>query len=401
MPPTAYELSQKVEGVRSKLVKALADQDKEFKGKDRSKLDAGQQERFVNLEVGISRLHDELKAVTEEWTGAVLEGVADGSIGTEGGSEPGSNGNDLELRRAGVKDEGFAAAVLRSGFNLKQKPSVTFSGMAALGFKANSFPVVTSWDAPQPEIVPSGYDTRWLYPNLVRSDAGTATVIQDFKQSARTLTGTVKRALDATSTKANVDVTLALVTEALSQFAVTINDIPNALLESVRMIRSFLSNEGRFQVEKAIDAHVFAQIVAAAPPFGNTGTGLIEQVRNGISAMRVEGANPDILVLNATDAAALDLSTSGTGTPYLFATRTAGASSPLWGLTVVERTSAAGNEPPYLIDRKMLGVLYIGSMRFDADPFTGFKANLTTVRIETKALFHVRDAKGARRIAAT
>ena len=85
----------------------------------------------------------------------------------------------------------------------------------------------------------------------------------------------------------------------------------------------------------------------------------------------------------------------------VFAPRTTGIGSPLWDLTIVERTSAAGNEPPYLIDSRMLGVLYLGRLKFDVDPYTGFKANLSTLRVETKALFHIRNIKGARRIAAT
>jgi hypothetical protein len=80
----------------------------------------------------------------------------------------------------------------------------------------------------------------------------------------------------------------------------------------------------------------------------------------------------------------------------------AGASSPLFSLRVVERIGA-GTEPPYLIDPQMLGVLFLGTMRFDADPYGGgnFKKNLTTLRIETNELMHVRNANGARRIAAT
>jgi hypothetical protein len=69
--------------------------------------------------------------------------------------------------------------------------------------------------------------------------------VQDFKQSARTLTGTVKRALDASTDKANVDATLALVTESVAQFAVTINSVPNAILASVDLMRQFLDNGGR------------------------------------------------------------------------------------------------------------------------------------------------------------
>jgi len=99
-----------------------------------------------------------------------------------------------------------------------------------------------------------------------------------------------------------------------------------------------------------------------------------------------------------TDAASLDLQADAGG--YFFPTATSGSSSPLWGLRVVERIGA-GTEPPYLFDPNMLGVLYIGLMRFDADPYTNCKKNLTTLRIETNALFHVRNANGARRIAAT
>jgi hypothetical protein len=40
-------------------------------------------------------------------------------------------------------------------------------------------------------------------------------------------------------------------------------------------------------------------------------------------------------------------------------------------------------------------------MRIDADPFSNFTGNLTTLRCEVKALMHIRDAKGARRIAAS
>jgi len=115
--------------------------------------------------------------------------------------------------------------------------------------------------------------------------------------------------------------------------------------------------------------------------------------------MRAEGANPTIAVVNATDSAALDLSADAGG--MIFPTRDVGTASPLFGLTIIERTSATNAEPPYLIDAGMLGQLYLGAARLEADPFTGFRANLTTLRVEVKGLFHVRNAKGARRLAAT
>jgi hypothetical protein len=138
--------------------------------------------------------------------------------------------------------------------------------------------------------------------------------------------------------------------------------------------------------------------VAAAPPFGTTGTTIIDQVRNGIATMRGTGANPTILMLNPTDAATLDLTADAGG--YVFASRDSGTGSPLWGTTVVERIGG-GADPKYLLDPEMLGVLYLGSMRFDADPFSGFASNVTQLRVEVSALYHVRQAEGARRIAAT
>jgi hypothetical protein len=152
-------------------------------------------------------------------------------------------------------------------------------------------------------------------------------------------------------------------------------------------------------VEKALDSHCFAQIVASTPLFGTSGADLIAKIRNGVASMRATGANPTIVVLNPTDAASLDLSADAGG--YVFPTRDSGSGSPLWGLRVIERTSAAGTEPPYLIDPQMLGMLYLGSARFEADPFSAFRKNLTTLRVEVKGLYHVRNSEGARRIAAT
>jgi hypothetical protein len=307
---------------------------------------------------------------------------------------------DMNGALNGNKGISFGDTVFRAGFSLKAQPQVTIPLVSALA-KAPTWPSVSGWNTLAPTIVPLGTDRRWLYPNLVSQSVGAEAAVSDFKETVRTLTGSVQRNLDASTTKANVDTTLTLVSENLSQFAVTVDEIPNAVLESIATARDWLNNEMQFQVQKALDAHCFSQIVAASPPFGNTGGDTITRVRNAISAMRAEGANPDLLVMNSTDAAALDLSTSGTSTPYLFAVREPGGASPLFGLRVIERTSAAGNEPPYVLDSNKLGRLYLGTMRIDADPFTGFTENLTTLRCEVKALFHIRDSKGARRIAAT
>ena len=66
----------------------------------------------------------------------------------------------------------------------------------------------------------------------------------------------------------------------------------------------------------------------------------------------------------------------------------------MWGVTIVETPALAGM-PSLLLDAAVLGVLYTGTMRFDADPFTGFKKNLTNLRAEINATYHVRNAAGA------
>lgn len=298
--------------------------------------------------------------------------------------------------RSGAK--GLAGAVADAHFHYKSNSSVTLSGSDVFA-KANVFPASTALSVTGPgDIVPLGRDTRFLWPTLPQEDAGTNTAVSDFVQSARTLTGTVERAVDATTTKANLDVTIAATVEAIKQFAVTINSVPNVVLESMSQMGAFLAGQGQFQVNKALDDHVLAQIVAASPAFGNTGSTTIEKVRNAITSMRALGANPDVLVINPTDLAALELLQDGDGR-YQFPINGTGT-GPLWGLRVVERVGG-GTDPMYLLDTRILGQLYLGRVKFDADPYTEFKKNLTTLRVEMNALFHIRNIQGARRIAAS
>jgi len=286
----------------------------------------------------------------------------------------------------------FAGSLLKAGFNpLEGRHSVVLQA-------AVTPPAASQWKQPERFISPLGMDERFMFPSLRQSPAGENSAVVDFRQTARSTTGTVQRAIDAVTDKAEQAATLTAVTEQLVQWAVVISDIPNQLLQSVESLADFVADEGRYRIGQAIDAHVLAQIVAATPPFGQTGADLIAQIRNGVGSMRAVGANPTLLVVNPTDSATLDLSTSGTSTPYIFPMRDTGAASPLFGLKVIER---AGSDPKYLIDPEMLGVLYVGDVKVEADPFSGFKANTTRIRVETHGLFHVRQIEGARRVAAT
>lgn len=301
-------------------------------------------------------------------------------------------------REPEVETRTLGGELLKRGWNLKTQPSITIPADDLVETRAQTVPAVNSWARLPGVLVPLGQDQRFLFPRLNTTSTGESTTILDWKQSARTLTGTVARNLNAVTSKATLDTTTAAVVEDLQQFAVVLPTIPNQILESIPAFTDFMNSEGAFQIAKAIDTHVLAQIVASTPLFSNTGTTLIDKIRTQIGTMRGSGANPTLLVLNPTDATSLDLLADAGG--YVFATRATGTSSPIYGTTVVERIGG-GTDPIYLIDPDMLGVLYMGSMRFDADPYTGFATNTTNLRVEVNALFHVRNSQGAYRIAAT
>lgn len=370
---------------------------------DRLKDDPGSpklKERATNLSIGMARAATEFAEADGAYSAAMLELVKSGKLGIEAGTSNGGEAGDRQARRelvggrAGAKSSPLAEAMLDAGFNLKTNPSVevkAFDTVEAL--KAQTVPSVTDWNRRDPVIVPIGQDRRFLWPHLVMEDARNSASIQDFKQTARTLSGTVQRTLNATTDKANLATTTTLVNEALVEFAVTLDDIPNAVLQSVPQFEAYMASEGEFQVAKAIDSHVMAQIVAATPDNGLTGTNLITQLRNGISAMRAVGAQPTLAVLSPSDSVTLDTYQASDG-DYIFPTRSTNTANPLWDLGIVERIGA-GTENPFLIDPQMLGVLYLGTLQVDADPYTGFKKNLTTLRVEIKGLFHVRNSAGA------
>jgi hypothetical protein len=235
--------------------------------------------------------------------------------------------NRLRAGPNAVARGGFAKAVVDAGFDLKTKPAVEIPSHQI--FAASTFPGEETWRVDGPTIAPLWQDRRWLFSNLPTQNVEGASAVQDFRQSVRTLTGNAVRDLDATTDKATLDVTLTNVVESLKQVAVTIDAIPNSIFESVSSMRAYLNQEGAFQVQKALDTHVLSQIVAAAPPFGTSGTGLVARIRNGVATMRATGANPSLVVLNPTDAATLDLEADAGG--YIFPTRDTGTSSPCGG----------------------------------------------------------------------
>ena len=124
-----------------------------------------------------------------------------------------------------------------------------------------------------PIVVPA-HDTRFLYPAFPFAplDPGELGIV-DFKATAASgVTGTAERDPMSTATKAKLDTDIDLETRDVRQFALTLDDIPNKLFDAVEEpLGAFLEREGRYALDKSLDAHVLAAINASAPPFGQTG----------------------------------------------------------------------------------------------------------------------------------
>jgi len=234
----------------------------------------------------------------------------------------------------------------------------------------------------------------FLYPAFPRGEVDQGDLaLTEFRQTgSRTVEGTVARDPVATSAKAKLGLTVELVTPKLVQWAVVVENVPAQLFNSVEALRGFLENELRYQIDLATDAHCLAQLAAAAPPAGLTGATLIEQSRNAVAAMRELGANPTVLALSPTDAAALDTQKTGTGglEQYVFGSKATGA-SPLWGNQIVE---VADLEAPMVIDPLIAGVLYADIGTLLIDPYSGMDTNEVRIRVEINGLLHVRDVAG-------
>ncbi len=339
----------------------------------------------------LNKMGANVRALTDQIKGTRLVQELSGTPGTH---------HNLESGTPSTQGAGsFAKSVLGAGFSLKERPRVEVDATAALGIKAPTLTgaAAATWNTGGDSYVPLPADRRFIFPLMPTTNAGEATGVTDFKITARTLTGTVKRDVDALTDKATLDHTIIHSVEEIPQHAVVIDEVPNQLLESVPALGQMLEQEGRLAVMQSIDAHVYAQLTAAEP-FGSTGTGLIAQIRNAVAAMRTAGMNPDLLIVDPADAVALDLTVDTAGS-YLFDLDSANTSSPLFGLRIVESVAAVGADP-LLVDTTRIGQLYLGTMRVEADPYTGFKKNLTDLRVETNALMHVRDANAAYRIGA-
>jgi hypothetical protein len=79
--------------------------------------------------------------------------------------------------------------------------------------------------------------------------------------------------------KPETDTETELINPELKQIATVQSAIPNIFLENDRF-RDFIGFDLRFAYASAVDAHVIAQIAAAAPTEAATGVDLLESILN-------------------------------------------------------------------------------------------------------------------------
>jgi hypothetical protein len=245
-----------------------------------------------------------------------------------------------------------------------------------------------------PGFMPLGADRRFLYPLLNRTVVTTELSASDFRQEgSRAIDGSgeVERELTGTTEKAELDLEVSFINEPLKQVAVVIKDVPNALVDASGALQAFLSSEGQYQLDRAIDSHVLASIEGVEFLANQEGSTQVEQIRRAIGDHRAAGYNPTVLAADPTTAADLDLFATGADNAFSFPLGSYGASSPLFGLTVAEN---AGVTDMTLIDPLAVGTLCLGPTAIEVDRSQGFTKNTSIVRLEASVLMVVRNPEG-------
>jgi hypothetical protein len=242
-------------------------------------------------------------------------------------------------------------------------------------------------------------DRRYVWPVIPTQavDSG-VTSVQVVQQTTRTLPDTddVIRDIDAVTRKPEVDSELDLVPVPMKQIAAIQSGVPNVLLLQ-EQFRSVVGVDLRLTLNEALDALVLGAL-AGSPFHDPTTDPLLVSIRKAISVLQDAGYDPNVVVLQPSDAEALDLlTTSGPEEVYVFG---AGRFAPgdLFGLQVRISKSA---EAPAVLDTRSLGRLYTSPISLQTFEEAAGSTNSSTVRLEGTAAVGVERADAAVRIAAS
>lgn len=241
--------------------------------------------------------------------------------------------------------------------------------------------------------VPLGYDTRWLYPVLPTTAVSDATTsVQYLRQSARTLAGTaVIRALDATSTKPETSNTAELATLQLSQVASVQSGIPR-IHAAQAPFQSMVESDLRLSINDGLDEIVRRGVVTAGTAAAVTGD-ILQKTRRAMTVVAGNGYRADVLAIDPSGAANLDLlRSSGSEAFYLYGPGQGAPSGPFGlQLRVWKQAGTA------ILDSAAFGRLYASPVELRSFEADGGLTNKQNVHMELNAGYAVeRNSAGLR-----
>jgi hypothetical protein len=280
---------------------------------------------------------------------------------------------------------GLYAAMKSAGYDRQRNPIVRIPPEVALGIrlKAASFDGDYS-DAvvdrrPAPGL---GEDARFLFAAFPAvSVADDTTTISSFRQQSRTLPSlndVWNRAIDAVTTKAEVDTQTELVPVPLLQVAAVELGVPNVMLSSASF-RSWIDNDLAFTYKSGVDDMVKEAIQGAGAAPASGGSNIFEQIAFASSDVQVNGYRPSLVALSPGDALALKLLMLTGGDSYVFSTPEP---------TVLVTATLADSEG-FVADASSAGVLYATGAQLQSFEENSGSSNSSTVRYESHAAFAI------------
>ena len=177
---------------------------------------------------------------------------------------------------------------------------VDLAGGSLMMAQVGDFSLTSTAPTLRAPVAAPAQDRRFAYPVLARAQVGDDLAVGGFTVAFADpgVTGVsgIERVPISTEEKAELEATIGWDSKDLKQFAVTLDNVPQAILDAEDQLRGVLETEMKYRVNLALDQHVVTGIEAAAPPSGKTGSTLIEQTRNAVAASRALGANPTVLL---------------------------------------------------------------------------------------------------------
>jgi hypothetical protein len=191
------------------------------------------------------------------------------------------------------------------------------------------------------------------------------------------------------ATKPTSIYTLTEVAAALEVIAHLSEFFPNRLFEDSDALRQFLQDEMAAGVEVAAEAEaVDALLTTSGIQVQAFDTNAIRSIRKAVTKLRTVNVRPDVLIMNLSDAEALDLTQDAQQRFYFGGPANSGFADDragVWSVPVIQ-TAAITAGMAILANLRQAARRYVrdASGRFDIDASTQFATNQSRVRLERR-----------------